>query len=196
MGPVAAGVLKIVAPLVAAHVVGKLAPIAANAISANSSGGTLPTVASGALNTLGGVGQGISNTAKGIFPFILGLLGKSTQAAGVAAGAGLNAIGNIPAAMFRTPASKTEIYGYTPMDAVGPIASGLGNAAGVGTSALLGALGSTLDDGANAMRIHQIQGGLADRYSTYTQMVRDAGITDPSQLRLIEQMIRTMGQQR
>jgi hypothetical protein len=121
---------------------------------------TVPTnvkVAQGISNVTGGIGR----AAGGLAPFLLDTLGRgvegvgnvagaAAEAAGRTAGAGAEALLNIPSHMSPISDAQRQLYGNTPIDAVGGIMSDVGKAAGVGLTQV-GKVGGAVGQAAGSM---------------------------------------------
>jgi hypothetical protein len=139
----------------------------------------------GGLNFLG-------NAGFAILPQVLGAGGRLANAAGQTAGALAQAAGNVPAHLASTvPQSKVDRYGGTPMQALGGISSDLGTAANVGATAAGEAVGGTLNDMANAIKLYNLQRMLMGGVGGLVQNIKSAG-GNPSQNQLAQNVITSM----
>ena len=136
-----------------------------------------------ALQGVGGVLSTVGDAGKAAIPFLLNTAGRGIQAAGITGGALTQAAGNAPshiANAMHTQRQK-ELYGSTPMDAAAGILGNVGEAAGVGISTAGNAIGSSLQDIGNAIRLYNLQN------TVFSNIGKLRGIT-PSQASALETM--------
>lgn len=141
--------------------------------------------ASVGLGTGAKVLSGIKTAGSNILPWTLllggrGLQGASTAAGSVTAGAGeaaghaVSALSQVPRQLGTASQSQIERFGKTPTAALGDVIGGLGSAAGQGITAVShgvgnavsatgNALGSTVTDASDAMRLAKLQEQLNKR---------------------------------
>lgn len=148
----------------------------------------LPTILRGTGKGLNAVGTAGTYIA----PFALLGSGRLLQGAGTAAGGLLAAGSNLPSVLSQTPDAKQQLYGTTPLDQLGQITSGLGQAAGVGLSAIAGGAGSTVSDLGNSLRLANVQSSLNDRNIDYIRQLQQTH-ANPAVLNNAAQMMRSSG---
>jgi hypothetical protein len=152
----------------------------------------LPTSKVGpVLRGIGGVAGGIATGLGHILPQVMNLGGKMVQTAGVTAGAGAQALGNVPAHLAAmVPDSKRNLYGGTPLDAFGGIASDIGTAVNTGLSSTGMAVGTSVSDAARYFQVmnaqREILKNAGDMMSKYRNL-------SPAALNFGQQLVRTGG---
>jgi hypothetical protein len=209
--PVASTIASIAGSLLLPIILNKLAGPAANALdtraAAKAAKGMSPELLKAFQNAgvarttsklspfVRGAGSaaGIATAALGFaLPYILNTLGRTTQAASTAAGAGVQAIGNIPGHLANVGISDAQKaqYGGTSFDALGGISADVGTAAGTGVSALGNAVGGTFNDLGNTLMLRQVANRLLANAGNVVKMAKG---NSPSENRVLEQVIRTQG---
>jgi hypothetical protein len=157
---------------------------------------TAPTLASRALT---GAGQSMQAGGQRAGSFMAGaaipggiLLGRGLQGASIGAGAGIEALGNLPRAMSSTTQAQRERFGKTPSDSLAEIVSGVGRAAGIGVSAVGNAVGSTIGDMSNQARLAKLNQDLHNRTMQQAQEIQGLNLR-PSDANLLGRTISAQG---
>lgn len=153
----------------------------------------VPSTLGKALSAAGKVAGPVAAVTSIAMPFIMNAIGKTAQAGGVAGGAVAQAAGRIPANLFKTPPAKSALYGYSPLDALSGISEDVGNAAGVGVSTIGNAVGSSIGDFGNYLRIMNMQKGLSKNLTDRAAELSKLKDMPPALVHLMEQEARSSG---
>lgn len=155
----------------------------------------VPTAAAAVFDKLGKGMSAVGNVGTYAAPIAMDLIGRGVQAASVGGGALLGAAARLPLAINQTPAESKARYGATPSEQVAELIAGLGDAAGVGVSAVGSAIGSTVSDAARELRLMDMQKALHARTMSDLSDISDLGVR-PSDAALYAQLLRSQGRVR
>lgn len=160
-------------------------------MATNPSGGRVINMGGRALLGTGGALSSIPDTigrvAKSAAPFALSLGGKAVQGASLGAGALAAALGESSGNVLRTPSAKRELYGNTPTDAAADLLSGIGSASGIGISGVGNALGSSMVDQAEQMRLRELEKLMRKKYMEQLDDIKSKNVT-PSEASMMESL--------
>lgn len=152
-------------------------------------------IAGAASDVVGALGKGahaVGAVGSYAAPVAMSLLGRGVQAASVGGGALLGAAARLPLAINQTPAESKARYGTTPTEQVGEFIAGLGDAAGIGASAVGSAVGSTISDSARELQLMDLQKNLHARTLSDLSDISELGVR-PSDAALYAQLLRSQG---
>lgn len=138
---------------------------------------------------IGSALSGIGNAVQTAGGHLLDTGGRLVQAGGLSAGALASALSHAPKHLVNAmqPQREQEIYG-NPFSAGANIIGELGDAAGVGVSALTGAVGTSISDIGNSLKLQAKQDQLTSRSQQYADQLNRMNLT-PGQWDVLGRMI-------
>jgi len=191
--------LNIGLPLLLSLIARKAGPMVGSkldqrALGLDSSSTTLMPYGSSLPASMGGnIARGVGNIGGNIIGLVgptlrLGgtIAARSAQAAGVAGGAGVTALGQL--ARTSNTQRQREMYGDTATDKAADVVQGLAGAAGLGVSGVANAVGSTVDQAINRSRIDAMHKDLYNRQLEHIRQIQSMGV-NPSTAHLAGRLI-------
>jgi len=152
----------------------------------------VPTAKSKFIESAGKTAGALGTAGTFAIPLAIGLGGRGIQAGATGLGALTSAVGQMPGHFDLTPDIKKSLYGATPSSALGGIAGGVGQAAGLGVSALGNAVGSSVNDLSNTLRLQDLQSGLHQRMLGQAADIKSLNLK-PGELDLLGRMSSAQG---